>query len=168
MLLLKENNTCLQFIYEASSGAGAQSVTVNRLVVASIPTRGDEIFTQIYISISSLWCRSKARRLVLPFNAQCLQNLAESGEQSVLTLGSLCLPCCVRDTAWSWINYYKKRQKKVKAEMINLRIRSYFHVIWDFWKLPKISIDADFTKYVTLLKYFYIFTYLDRNIKDDC
>ena len=31
-----------------------------------------------------------------------MQNSAESGEQSVLTLGSLCLPCCVRDTAWSW------------------------------------------------------------------
>ena len=30
---------------EASRGAGAQSVTVNRLVVGSIPTRGHEIFT---------------------------------------------------------------------------------------------------------------------------
>ena len=30
-----------------------------------------------------------------------LQNSAESGQRSVLTLGSLCLPCCVRDTAWS-------------------------------------------------------------------
>ena len=30
---------------EASRGAGAQSVTVSRLVVSSIPTRGDEIFT---------------------------------------------------------------------------------------------------------------------------
>ena len=26
---------------------------------------------------------------------------AESGERSVSTLGSLCLPCCVRDTALS-------------------------------------------------------------------
>ena len=33
------------FIYEATRGARAQSVTVNRLVVGSIPTRGDEIFT---------------------------------------------------------------------------------------------------------------------------
>ena len=30
---------------EASRGAAAQSVTVNRLVVGSIPTRGDEMFT---------------------------------------------------------------------------------------------------------------------------
>ena len=29
----------------ASRGAGAQNVTVNRLVVGSMPTRGDEIFT---------------------------------------------------------------------------------------------------------------------------
>ena len=27
---------------------------------------------------------------------QCLQNSAESGDRSVSTLGSLCLPCCVR------------------------------------------------------------------------
>ena len=31
----------------------------NRLVVDSIPTRGDEIFIYIYIFISSLWCRDK-------------------------------------------------------------------------------------------------------------
>ena len=37
-----------------SGGAGAQSVPVNRLVVGSIPTRGDEIFIYIYIFISSL------------------------------------------------------------------------------------------------------------------
>ena len=36
---------------EASRSAGAQSVTVNLLIVGSIPTRGDEIFTKIYISI---------------------------------------------------------------------------------------------------------------------
>ena len=33
------------YIIEASRGPAAQSVTVNRLVVGSIPTRGDEIFT---------------------------------------------------------------------------------------------------------------------------
>ena len=32
-------------IIEAGRGAAAQSVTVNRLVVGSIPTRGNEIFT---------------------------------------------------------------------------------------------------------------------------
>ena len=31
--------------YEASRGAAARNVTKNRLVVGSIPTRGDEIFT---------------------------------------------------------------------------------------------------------------------------
>ena len=41
-------------IEEAGPGAAAQSVPVNRLVVGSIPTRGDEIFIYIYIFISSL------------------------------------------------------------------------------------------------------------------
>ena len=31
-------------MYEANRSAGAQSVTVNRLAVGSIPTRGIEIF----------------------------------------------------------------------------------------------------------------------------
>ena len=39
----------------ASRGAGAQSVPVIRLVVGSIPTRGDEVFIYIYIFIASLW-----------------------------------------------------------------------------------------------------------------
>ena len=38
-------------------------------------------------------CRGNARRWVSPLDTQCLQNLAESGERGVLTLGSLCLPC---------------------------------------------------------------------------
>ena len=43
------------------------------------------------------------RRWVLPLSTQCLQNSAETGERSILTLGSLCLPCYVWDTAWSWL-----------------------------------------------------------------
>ena len=34
-----------KFMVEASRGAGAQGVTVNRLIVGSIHTRRDEIFT---------------------------------------------------------------------------------------------------------------------------
>ena len=56
----------------------------NRMVVGSIPTRGDEIFFKTYISIYSLWCRGKARRWVLPLTTQCLQNSAENGELNVL------------------------------------------------------------------------------------
>ena len=52
--LLKEylyNNCYISITYfiniknEASRGAGAQSVAVNRVVVGSTPTREDEIFT---------------------------------------------------------------------------------------------------------------------------
>ena len=32
-------------------------------------------------------------------STQCLQNSVESGERSALTLGYLCLHCCMRDTA---------------------------------------------------------------------
>ena len=71
---------------DTNRGAGAQSVTVNQLVVSSIPERIEYLF-KIYIFISSLWCRGK------------FENSAESGERSVLTLDFLCLPCCVRDTA---------------------------------------------------------------------
>ena len=61
----------------------------------------------IYIFVSSLWCQDKARRWVPLLNTQGLQNSAESDERSVLTLGFLCPPCCVRDTAWSWLLYIK-------------------------------------------------------------
>ena len=40
-------------ILEASRGTGAQSVTVNQVVVGSIPSQGDEIFIYIYIFIRS-------------------------------------------------------------------------------------------------------------------
>ena len=49
------------FNREASRGAGLQSVPVNRLVVGSIPTRGDEIFIYIYILIFSLRCQGARR-----------------------------------------------------------------------------------------------------------
>ena len=37
-------------------------------------------------------------------NSTCnaLKYFMENGEQSVLTLGYLCLPCCMQNTAWSW------------------------------------------------------------------
>ena len=57
------------------------------------------------ILISSLWCQSKAWRLAPPLNTQCLQNSTESGKQSVSTLCSLCVSCCVRDIVWSCFFY---------------------------------------------------------------
>ena len=47
------------------------------------PTWRNEIFSLIYISFYSLWCRGEERRWVPPLNTQCLQNSVESGEQSV-------------------------------------------------------------------------------------
>ena len=62
------------------------------------------------IIISFLFLALVRRQIaVLPLNTQCLQNSAESEEEpSVLTLGSLCLPCYMRDTGeWTW----KKRKR---------------------------------------------------------
>ena len=87
-------------ILKASFGAGTKSVTV--YATGSIPTRGKEIFLEIYSSVSSLW-RGKEHRWVPPLNSQCLQN---SAERSVLTLGPLCLPHCVLNTAWSWFDLF--------------------------------------------------------------
>ena len=66
---VENGNSCIMFLTdrifltEASRGAGAQSVPVNRPIVGSIPTRGDEIFIYIYIFISSLWCRGESASL---------------------------------------------------------------------------------------------------------
>ena len=48
-------------LVEASRSVG-ESVPVNRLVVDSIPTRGDEIFIYIYIFISWEFVEGKAQR----------------------------------------------------------------------------------------------------------
>ena len=49
----------------------------------------------IYLNVYFHLCRCR----VPPLNTQFLQNSAESGRRIVLTLGSLCQTCCVRDTA---------------------------------------------------------------------
>ena len=70
-------------IIEASRGAGAQSVTVKTGGGFNPHSRKLNIYLHLYFN----------------FFTQRLQNLSESGQRSVLTLGSLCLHCCVRDTA---------------------------------------------------------------------
>ena len=47
----------IHVILEASRGAVAPSVAVKPTGCGFILTRGFEMFTYIYISISSLWCR---------------------------------------------------------------------------------------------------------------
>ena len=82
--------------------------------------------TKCYYKTDWLWVRSPLEELkyllkfIFPFLpsgvkakrgvefSHSIRNPAESGKRSVLTLGSLCLPCCVRDTSWSWsLRYYK-------------------------------------------------------------
>ena len=64
----------------------ARGVTVKPTGCGFDPhSRRWNIYLNLYFH-SSLWCRGQARRWVLPLNTQCLQNSAESGERSVLTL----------------------------------------------------------------------------------
>ena len=81
-------------VFETSRGAAARIVTVKSTGCEFDPHSRRR---NIYLL---------ARRWVLPLNTQCLQNSADSGERSVLTLGSLCLPSCVRYTAWSWFDFF--------------------------------------------------------------
>ena len=69
---------------EASRGAEAQSVTAKSTGCGlDLHSRKLNIYLHLYFH----------------FNTQCLQSSAESWERSILTLGSLCLPCYLRDTA---------------------------------------------------------------------
>ena len=47
---------------ETSRGAGAQSMTVNRLVVGSIPTGGNKIFIYIYLYFYFFVLTSRQKR----------------------------------------------------------------------------------------------------------
>ena len=59
---------------------------------------------KIYISVCWLWSRGKALSSATQhaMSPECGGNW----ENGVLTLGSICLPCCVRNTTWSWFNFY--------------------------------------------------------------
>ena len=76
-------------------------VTVMRRLWVRLSLGGINDYLLVFSILSSV-SKAKARRWVPPLNTQCLENSSESGERTVLTLGSLCLSCCVQDTAWSW------------------------------------------------------------------
>ena len=82
LMLPKENkpNCCI----EASRGAGAKSETVIATGCGFDPqTRELNIHLNLYFH----------------FFVSTTQHAMQSGERSVLTLGSLCLPYCVQNTA---------------------------------------------------------------------
>ena len=59
----------------------------------------ETLLTVLGLSDDNYKSYHQARRRVPPLNTQCLQNSAESGEWSTLTLGFLCLPCYMQDKA---------------------------------------------------------------------
>ena len=107
-----------KFILRPVVAQGHTVWLLNRLVVGSVPTRGDEIFTSIYILISSLWCRGQVRRWILPLNTQCFQNSADSGERSALTLGK------INRTA---IKVFKRRKLILKFTIFRGRLNNVLY-----------------------------------------
>ena len=76
-----------------------------------------------YLLISLyLCCGSKVKSPLLNFATQHIiksKNLAEIGERSALTLGPICLPCYMRDIAWSWL-LYSRVLKVIKIQCCSL------------------------------------------------
>ena len=71
----------------------------------AIHTRGHKIFTYIYIFISSLWCRQNVALSSATQHAMPLE-LGRKRGTICLNTRSLCLPCCLRDTAWYTNTYF--------------------------------------------------------------
>ena len=98
-------------IFQAVVQKGAQGCDFNATVVSLIPTQRNKLwFLNKLIIISSLW-HSK-------HNAS--KESTESEERSVLTQGSLCLPCWVQYTAWSWKNIYSMIRKLISKHCIRI------------------------------------------------
>ena len=97
------NKNCSTIIWRRAEfirGAEAQGYDCNATVLSSILTRENQ-FLFINVSIKSLWQQRKTRRGVefRQSTRNASETSAESRVRNILPLGSLCLPCCVRDTA---------------------------------------------------------------------
>ena len=91
--------------YEANRGAVARSVTVKSTGCGFDPhSRRWSIYLNVYFHFFALVTRLSAALSSATHHAMPPE-FTETGERSVLTLGSLCLPCCVRNTVWSWKIY---------------------------------------------------------------
>ena len=74
---------------------GHKGVTKTRGLWIRSPLEGMNYYFLMFLFIRS-GSKAKARRWVPPLNTQFSKYSAESGQWSVLSLCSLCLPCCVR------------------------------------------------------------------------
>ena len=122
---VKSGNTSKYYLFRFSSGTKCACKSTG-CGFDPHSTRWNINFTFIFSFLRS-GVEGKARRWVPPLNKQCFQKLAGSGERSVLTLGSLCLPCCVRNTAWSW-----STQSKSSNFIISLFKHLHYYVSSNF------------------------------------
>ena len=76
---------------------------------------------------------------VPPLNTQCFLNSAESRERCVLTLGFLCLTCCVRNTVWSW---FKKQKSQHNGKTTGMKQNRYKRCNCEIYVQPISLINA--------------------------
>ena len=114
----------LNVIIEASRGAAPRGVTVKPTGCGFDPhSRRWNIYLNLYFHFFALVSRL-SRCWVLPLNRQCLQNSAESGECNVSTLGSLCLPCCVRDFFLNFLSWHNRTSSDSKWNKYDVNLHS--------------------------------------------
>ena len=117
----RENIYIIYFI-----DAVAQSVTVKPTGCGfDLHSRRWNIYLNLYFHFFALVSRTSAALNSATQHAMPPES-AEKGERSVLALGSLCVPCSVRDTAWSWFFFIyfickKHNDKNVSIKKIYLR-----------------------------------------------
>ena len=117
------NNFIIYYIWGQSWRRGTRcDCKIDWLRVRSPFDEMNYIFTFIFSFLRS-GVETKSGVVFRHSTRQCLQNLAQSGELSVITLGCLCLPCCVRDTAWRWFNLiYLISQMPFNSKLISSTI----------------------------------------------
>ena len=89
----------------SSRGAGTQSETLKSTGCGFDPhSRRWNIYLNLYFYFFALVSRQKRG---VEFR-RSTRNTSRTRRKLVLTLGSVCLPCCVRDTALSWFDFIWK------------------------------------------------------------
>ena len=80
-------------------------------------------------------------------------SLAKTAEQSVLTLSSLCLPSCMRDTVWSW--FKKKIIYLFNLIKFNLYIFRYKKIYYCYIMIIPRALSRSFksNQFISLLAY---------------
>ena len=106
-------------------------------------SRRCNIYLNIYFHFLALVSRQSAALSSATQHAMAPE-LGRKWGTECLSLGSLFLPCCVRDTAWSWINYFTK--VRLWASPLNTRNKMSRKLEGRFLCLPRCVQDTAIKK----------------------